>query len=152
MTSARLLRLAALSVLLSGCNVFSGDDRSGELADRRRAWQALHISDYAYDFERLCFCGGPAGRTLRVVVRANQIVSVTDVQTGQPPEMMPSGWAMTIDSLFGELQVVASRDPDKMDLTFDKQFHFPARASIDRVKNAIDDELVLNASNFVAAR
>lgn len=152
MARRNLLCLAALLVLLPGCDLLNGDDPSGELAERRRAWQALHITDYTYDFERLCFCGGPAGRTLRVVVRANQIVGVTDVQTGQPPEMMPSGWVVTIDSLFSELQTEARRGADKMDLAFDKQFHFPARASIDRVKNAIDDELTLNATNFVAAR
>jgi peptide-methionine (R)-S-oxide reductase len=147
-----LLGLAMVSALLTGCDLMTGDDPEDDLEKRRQAWQALGISDYTYDFVRTCFCGGPAARTLRIVVRANQIVSVTDVQTGSPPQFMPAGWAGTIDELFGELRREIDRDADKMELSFDPTFHFPARATIDRIRNAVDDEMAFTLSNFVAMR
>ena len=147
-----LLLLATVSALLAGCDLLSGDDPEGELEERHQAWHALGISDYTYDFVRTCFCGGPAARTLRVVVRANQIVSVTDVQTGSPPQFLPAGWAGTIDDVFLELRREIDRGADKLELRFDPTFHFPAQATIDRIKNAIDDEMAVTLSNFVAQR
>jgi len=146
------LWIAALPVLLAGCRLVNGDDPEDDLQDRRQAWLALGIRDYTYDFVRSCFCGGPAGRALRIVVRANQIVSVTDVQTGGPPQFTPPAWAVTIDDLFVELQREINRGVDKIDFTFDATFHFPTRVSIDRIKNAIDDEQEMTLSNFVSLR
>jgi hypothetical protein len=146
------LWLAAVSALLAGCNILDGDDPEGELEERRQAWHALGITDYTYDFVRTCFCGGPTARTLRVVVRSNQIVSVTDVQTGSPPQFMPAGWAGTIDDLFLELRREIDRGADKVEMGFDRTFHFPAQVTIDRIKNAIDDEMAVTLSNFVAQR
>jgi len=147
-----LVCLTALSALLSGCGLFNGSDPEDDLKERRQAWLALGINDYSFDFVRSCFCGGPAGRTLRIVVRSKQIVSVTDVQTGGPPPFTPMAWAVTIDDFFVELQREINRGVDKIDFTFDPTFHFPTRVAIDRVKNAIDDEQAMSLSNFVSQR
>src|SRR5262245_23257464 len=131
------MRYKALAVLaavstLSGCMLFDNDP-DDEFEERQHAWQALAISDYTYDFVRSCFCGGPAGRTLRIVVRANAVVSVTDVQTGKPPEFLSATWAVTIDELFRQLRGELDRGVDKIDFDFDARFHFPLHVTMDRI-------------------
>ena len=145
----RRLVLPAL-FLLSGCNLLGVGDED-DLSDHRRRWVRLRISDYSYDFLRACFCGGPV-RPLRVLVRNNEVVSVTDLETGAPPAFLPENWVGTIDDVFAELQREIDREADEIDLDFDDTFHFPARADIDRVRNAIDDELRLQLSNFQPLR
>ena len=145
----RRVLLPAL-LLLSGCNLLDVGEEN-DLRDHRQRWVRLRISDYSYDFLRACFCGGPV-RPLRVVVRNNEVVSVTDIQTGAPPTFLPDDWVGTIDDVFDELQREFDRAADDIDLEFDDTFHFPARADIDRMRDAIDDELRLQLSNFQPLR
>jgi hypothetical protein len=143
----RLTAAAALIVFaVAGCKILGVDDPEGELVDHRRRWDALGISDYSFDFRRACYCGGPPG-LLRVVVRQDAILSVTDLQTGAAPEFMPESWVGTIDDIFAELRREASR-ADEMKLQFDGEYHFPKLADVDRMKRAIDDEFLLTISNF----
>jgi hypothetical protein len=143
----RLTAAAALIVFaVAGCKILGVDDPEGELADRRRRWDALGISDYSFDFRRACFCRGSPG-LVRVVVRQDAIVSVTDLQTGEAPEFIPENWVGTIDDIFAELRREANR-ADEMILQFDDDYHFPKLADVDRIKNAIDDEFSLTISNF----
>ncbi len=145
----RKLVLPAL-MLLGGCTIL-GPEGEEDLRDQRRRWVRMGISDYTYDFVRGCFCGGPHG-ILRILVRSNAVVSVTDVDTGAPPPFLPANWVGTIDDVFAELQREYDRDSDEIDLDFDDTYHFPSRAQIDRIKNAIDDELSLQLSNFQPLR
>ena len=143
-------RRSPLFLALAGCGVLDPDGE-GDLRDHRRRWVRQGISDYSYDFLRACFCGGPV-RNLRVLVRNNVVVSVTDVETGAPPTFLPDHWVGTIDDVFAELQSEFDRNADEIELDFDDSFHFPVRARIDRVRNAIDDELHLELSNFQPLR
>ena len=147
----RALRIlpVALAIAAAGCGFFDGDP-DDELRDRQRRWDALGITDYSFEFRRACFCGGPHG-FLRVLVRQDAIISVTDVQTGAPPENLPAGWVGTIDEIFAELLREADR-ADAIDVQFDGTFHFPTTANVDRIKNAIDDEFGLTLGSFLPMR
>ncbi len=145
----KLKRFAPLLPLLlaAACvNIFD-NSADNDLRSQRRRWVQLGISDYSIEFTRSCFCGGPV-RPLRIVVQDDAILSVIDLSTNAAPTNMPPNWVGTIDDVFAELQREYDRGAAKIELDFDPDFHFPARAQVDRIKNAIDDEFSLQLSNF----
>ena len=142
--------LAALTFLLSACTVLGIDSTEGELKDQQKRWQALNLNDYTFEFQRSCFCGGPHG-FLRVTVASDRIVAVVDSETGQPPQNLFPGWVGTVDEIFQEL-IEDARDAHKVEVSFNDDLHYPTRASVDRIKHAIDDEYSLTLRNLRAAR
>ena len=150
LTRSSALRAATLSlacVLTAAACTSPTDQAVGDLREQRERWEALGLARYAYDFRRVCFCGGPIG-TLRVTVRDDTLVSVTDVATGRPPSNLPAGWAGTIDQIFDEI-LRDAKTAASVDLSFDDRYHFPAHARVDRIKNAIDDEYELELSTLI---
>ena len=144
--------IALLVALAGGCSILGLGGVEDDLRDRRGRWEALGITDYTYDIVWSCFCGYPAGRPLRVAVRGDTVVSLTEVGTGQPPQDAPPAWLGTIDEVFAHLLDEARRGADDMDVDFHADYYFPTRATIDRIKNAIDDEEELSLSNFLPRR
>jgi hypothetical protein len=135
----------AVLLLLAACSSPTGQARD-DLEENRDRWQALDLHSYSVEFRRVCFCGGPL-QPVRVVVRGDSVVSVTDPTTGQPPQFLPSGWAGTIDQIFVEL-IRDSHTAASMELGFDPTYHFPSHAKVDRIKNAIDDEYELTLADL----
>jgi uncharacterized protein DUF6174 len=148
-----LRRLAPPALFwLTACNSpLIGSGEEDDLRDQRRKWVQLAISDYTYEFQRSCFCGGPV-RPLQIRVHDDSVVSVIAIETGRPPEFLPANWAGTIDDVFTEIQRLFDQGADEVELDFDSSFHFPSRARVDRIRNAIDDELMLQLSNLQPLR
>ena len=140
---------AAFVAVIGGCSILEsgpGDD----LNEHRRAWSRLGISNYTFDYVRLCFCGGPAGDTLRIVVRGDSVVSVENRGPRAEP-IQPSVytvWVKTIDGLFDELKDAIDEDADQVDVQYDRQFSYPRIANIDFIKRAIDDEMRFEITRF----
>ncbi len=138
---------------VTACGIFESGPEE-DLQDHRRAWDRLGISDYSFDYIRSCFCGGPAGDTLRIVVRGDSVVSVEN----RGPRNVPidtsvySGWVVSIDGLFDELELAIARDADRVDIEFDQQFSYPQQVRIDYIKNAIDDEMSFQVTRFQVLR
>ena len=143
----RRRRPVALALLLAGCNILDSGTED-ELEDRRRRWDQLALTDYTFDFIRSCFCGGPAGDTIRLVVRGDTVVSAINLDPLNSQQPLPQLWRVTIDQLFVELQQAIDRDADELDIEFDPQYHYPRNVSIDFVKRAIDDEMAFKITRF----
>ena len=54
----------------------------------------------------------------------------------------------TIDLIFAELEAGLEGAADEVTVKYDPTYGFPTEATIDVVKEAIDDELYLTISNF----
>jgi len=54
----------------------------------------------------------------------------------------------TIDRIFSELETDINGAADEVVVKYDPTYGFPTEASIDFIKEAIDDELYLTLSNF----
>ncbi len=110
--SRRPWRWLPLLLAVAGCSSPT-EQAVDELRDQQQRWEALGLERYAFDFRRICFCGG-ALTPMRVTVRDGAVASVIDPATGQPPR--------------------------SVELAFDDTYHFPTHARVDRIENAIDDE------------
>ena len=115
--------------------------RVTDLASARAAWAAAGIRDYDLVVGRSCFC--PEAGALHVTVRAGVVVrSVVEATTDQPGRVpiAPKEGPGSVDALFGE---IAARQANsyQVNVTYDQASGVPLRIYVDRIKDAVDDEI-----------
>jgi hypothetical protein len=137
--------LALLAILLSACTPRSRPD----LERSRAQWQAAGISHYRFQLNVMCFCPFGQQMPLTVEVLDGQVVSMIYKDgTPVPESERPAFTAYaTIDDLFASTEDALQR-ADQIDVKYDAVYGFPAEVKIDFIKNAMDDELALSASEF----
>lgn len=140
---------AVLLAALGGCGILESGPED-DLDEHRRAWDRLGISNYTFDYVRVCFCGGPAGDTLRIVVRGDSVVSVENRGPRAEPiqPSVYSVWVKTIDGLFDELKRAIDEEADQVEVQYDRQFSYPRVVNIDFIEHAIDDEMRFEITRF----
>lgn len=140
------ITLILLTIILAACTGASEYDQN--LAK----WQAVDVSHYRYDLFIGCFCPFAEDMPLTVEVLNGEIVSITSadgspVEATDPSRGVYESYA-TIDRLFAELETDLSGEADEVVVTYDPTYGFPVNIAIDQIKEAIDDELSLQVSNF----
>jgi hypothetical protein len=104
-------------------------------ADRaaRELWLAAGPADYRFTVDVRCFC--PTAEPVEVTVSDGQVVSARPA----PPEYW-SAVVVPVPDLFrlvGELRGSA----DSVDVSYDAELGFPTDISVDRITEAVDDEV-----------
>ncbi|MCB9230693.1 MAG: hypothetical protein H6581_03480 [Bacteroidia bacterium] len=139
--------LAAALILTS---LFSCHQRAlNELESNREKWDALNDSDYSFDLDISCFCAHSGYTPATVVVQADTVAAILDINTGQDL-LVPSDSSLvfdvygeyfpTIDGLFDEIDNAVRGNADKVKVTYDEDQGYPMEISIDWMKFAVDDE------------
>ena len=141
--------LIALVFMLAACSA-----GGSEFERNQQKWNDANITHYRFELSIGCFCAFRSQMPLTVEVQNSEVVSMIDVngKAVSPTDPMNetfSKYAM-IDHLFSELEADLNGDADEVTVTYDSTYGFPAEIKIDRIKEAVDDELYLNASNFEA--
>lgn len=141
------LSVVALVVLgVGGCGL-TGPDRSlDQFNEAKSLWDRTNPANYAVTVQRLCFCASV--EPVRIVVQNRLVISRTVVSTGAPLPGNFNGLYPDIPGLFATIKD-AYTQADAITVSFDRQYGFPSDATIDYIKNAIDDELSLKVSDFV---
>lgn len=135
--------LIVFTLVLAACGGKS------DLAKHRDQWEAQGISHYRFDLTIACFCPFSDIIPVRVEVQDGKIVSMLDTN-GHPlrPEIQATfAAAGTIDNLF-DLAGENLTNADKVEITYDEQYGFPASISVDRIELAVDDEISYFVENF----
>jgi hypothetical protein len=138
--------LSAVRSALEGCPSYVEVER---LAAARALWEAQGIDSYRMRYRRSCFC--PRPNHVDIVVRDGVIESVVEVGTGELIAAPETGlWGFqTVAALFDSLEE-ALRSADVAQIEYDPTRGFPASASFDFVRGAVDDELGLVIENLEA--
>ena len=136
----RLLAIAAISGAITATALAASQDRSGQrraLAHNGALWSNLHVRDYSFRLRITCFC--PLPREAVLTVRNGHPQGATDAL----------GQLDTIPKMFAAIRS-ALHNPRSGEVTvsYDRHLGFPRRASIDRIKNAVDDEIGWIADHF----
>jgi hypothetical protein len=141
-----------LALLLSGCGILGledDQDRALDLLERSRSrWSDRAPGRYGFVLERFCFCPLEAIGPVQVIVEHGVVISRTYVESGLP---VPEQWRPLFPAMEGVFAVVRDalvRDADKVEVSYDGQLGYPLIASIDYVRNAVDDELELRVRSF----
>lgn len=155
-----LLPVLAIAIVLSGCaSIANTSEPKSEVQQARDKWQAASISHYRFKLSLGCFCAFSQDMPLNIEVRDGQVVSIA-YQSGNPidPSLMEYFQRFaTVDKLFDEIQNsfqvqgnvdTAGDKADEVKVTYDPTYGYPSKISIDFIKNAVDDELSLQITDF----
>jgi hypothetical protein len=135
----------ALALLLSACVGGS------EFEQNRDKWERQNIDHYRFTVVVSCFCPF-AGAEVTYEVQKGQVVNES-VQADPDRQIDPALASEfyqsynTIEKVF-EYAEQALNEADQTTIEYDQTCGFPTDISIDRIKEAIDDEMYLTLSNF----
>lgn len=142
------LFLLTLIVVLTACS----GGASTVLERNRQTWRDSGITHYRFSLFVGCFCPFGDRMPLTVEVQNNEGISMaypdgTLVAATDPNYETFSRYA-TIERVFSELETAQSGDADEVTVTYDSVYGFPGEIYLDFIKDAVDDELSLQISNF----
>ena len=133
--------LVASSLAFVPTATAGANDRQAQLRELERnqkLWTGQHLRNYRFRLRVRCFC--PA---------AGQVVTVT-VRNGRPHGATGSQRHLdTVPEMFTALRTaLIDEHAGKVAVRYDARLGFPRSASIDRIENAIDDEIGWTADRF----
>ena len=139
-----------MALVLTACAAGIASGSQTEIGQNKEKWQDANISHYRYHLHLSCFCVFVENMPLVIEVQDGKVVSM-EYQNGK--EIDPSLLELfkkyeTIDLIFAELEAGLNGAADEVTVKYDPTYGFPTEATIDVVKEAIDDELYLTISNF----
>ena len=121
-----------------------------EIEQNKEKWENTNISHYRYHLSITCFCVFSQDMPLIIEVQDGEVVSM-EYQSGNEIDAASRELFekyATIDRIFSELEADLNGAADEMIAKYDATYGFPTEVTIDFVKEATDDELYLNLSNF----
>jgi hypothetical protein len=152
MTAATLRRLRAVVLAAASVVAACGDPFSPteELDDAREQWESQGIDSYAITVREICFCPRERGGPFRITVRDGRVVSAEYLGEGTGIEPH-ANFPRTVDDLFATARA-AMREADAVEVRYDPTYSFPSDIRVDRIANAIDDEVSYEARDFQVIR
>jgi hypothetical protein len=108
----------------------------GDAVGAEAKWKALHASDYSFHYVSMCFCPHVSGTITVVDGRVTAWrADVADASSEPAPSNLP-----TIDTLLATAADARTKATGAVTVTYDPSTGAPLDASIDWLKNAVDDE------------
>ncbi len=140
--------LILLAFILVACSA-----GGSELSRNQQTWDKANISHYRFELTLSCFCAFNEQMPLTVEVQDGKVVSMAyadgQAVAADDPLREYFGKLATIDGLFAELETaMASADAGDIIVKYDPSLGFPTEASIDYIKEAVDDELYVTVAGF----
>lgn len=141
-----LIPTLMFAVLLSACSAAVSAESPYE--QNLSLWQKQDISHYRYQLSILCFCPFAGQMPLTIEVSDGQAISITTADGSEPgPNSLSYEQVDTIDKLFATL-AKAQAEADDVKVTYDPTHGFPTSIAIDNIKDATDDEISYEVTNF----
>ena len=146
----RKLLFILMALVLAACSVAGPAGSQSEIEQNKEKWQDANILHYRYHLSITCFCVFSQDMPLIIEVQDGEVVSM-EFQSGN--EIDASSLELfdkyaTIDRILSELEADLNGAADEVIVKYDPTYGFPTEATIDFIKEAIDDELYLSISNF----
>jgi len=140
--------LLMLAFILAACSAGATTEFDKNLAK----WNEANISHYRYSLFIGCFCAFRDQMPLTIEVKGGEVVSMirpdgTTVNSTDPSYDIFESYA-TIDRVFLKLEADQTGDADEVAVTYDPTYGFPANVAVDYIKEAVDDEISYQVSNF----
>ena len=157
---SRLFLFLLLFLVGAACNINnSKSDVLNEIKDARKTWSSSNPQNYSFHYQTLCFCA--LTDEVRIVVQADTIADVQDIETNETIMVAVSGTEIiapiydfypssffTINEFFERLEVQIPV-ADESNVAFDKSTGMPVEIYFDFIEEAIDDEITYLFSNLI---
>ncbi len=140
--------LVAVALTAAACDNPAGP--SGDLGENERRWVRQGITSYRLVFDRICFCLTDHAGRFEVTVIGGNVTSVRDPQTGRERGRFDEV-AYTVPELF---DVIEREEPeaDELEAEYHAELGYPTLIRIDRIENAVDDELEIQVLELTPLR
>jgi len=117
-----------------------------------KKWQDAGIEHYRYSLHIGCFCPFRNYMPLSIEVKDGEVVSM-DRADGTPILSDNQTYKIfepysTLDRLFAQLKAALTGGNDEVRVTYDSAYGFPDTIYIDRIKEAVDDEISFSVKDF----
>jgi hypothetical protein len=144
------LLLFAMALILAACSAMGTGGT--DLSRNQSKWDKAGIKNYRYSLHIGCFCAFRDRMPLTVEVRDGKMVSMS-YSDGTPvsAEDMQIDFFQqfsTIDGIFADLSTGGASKAEKVEVTYDPTYGFPAQVYVDQILQAADDEYSVQVSNF----
>lgn len=141
-----LIALAGVIIMIA--YAFSTTIGSNQRAlDAAKAhWEANKPSDYQYIVQIGCFCPQEYSQPVQIVVYNGRFFAA-EGSTATVSDTYIEQYG-TVESIFGVLENAYKDGADEIIVEYDPKYGVPLRFTIDRMKNAIDDEMSLTITDF----
>jgi hypothetical protein len=103
-------------------------------------WFDRGLQNYMYETWWECFCPPAYSAPVVVRVQTGQVISVTNIETGEEHTVPGDSPYRTVEQLFAWTRQQLDRSPEFMALEFDPENGFPLKAQVDPIVNLFDDE------------
>ena len=144
-TFVLVLGLMIVNPLL-GCQILGPDDpRLEDSESHRENWDSFQDGTYSYNINRGCFCA-VAGEHF-VQVQNGEVIEAFNVWRNEPVPREHFQYLETIEDLF-DLILEAEAEADEFSVEYAEQ-GYPSSISIDWIKGAVDDEMVIQVHNVL---
>ncbi|MFN8410924.1 MAG: DUF6174 domain-containing protein [Anaerolineales bacterium] len=141
------ITLLLLTLILVACSA-----GSSEFDQNFSKWEKANIKDYRFSLYIGCFCAFRNQMPLTVEVKNGEVISMTysdgSIVTNTDPSFETFSSYGTIDRIFSVLKAGQSGDADEVTVTYDTAHGFPSEIYFDFIKDAVDDEVSIQVSNF----
>lgn len=142
------LLVLTLVFILAACSVPAPSQYDQNL----KTWDGANVTHYRFKLSLICFCIFTDQMPLTVEVKDGEVVSVLN-QAGEivlPTDDLYQYYEpyLTIDRLFSQLGVALSGEAEEVLVTYNPTRGYPADLTIDYIKEAIDDELYIQVTDF----
>ncbi|MBO6794023.1 MAG: hypothetical protein JJ895_08935 [Balneolaceae bacterium] len=150
--------LPLLCLLILSCDINSSNNQVvDELKDAQQVWLNADLSNYEYTYQAVCFCAFTD--QMIVVIQDDTVSQVLDVETREPYTLNQGDEEIQILESYPDLFHTISQFYDrwiveipvsyKAKFEWDKKSGMPIKMNIDRIENAVDDEISYNFSGLV---
>ena len=121
--------------------------------NNKKKWQFANIKNYSFEFSRSCFCTDLYTKKVKITVRNNIVIKITDLSTEinkdlTKEEIEKGDFIITLDKLFENTMLNNFKDNYKIDIEYDDKFGFIKLWYNDSNKLIADDELLFKVDNF----
>lgn len=141
--------LALLILLAAGtaCEAPTGPADRTNLAAARALWNARGGPAYSFKVNRACECV-LGGRLMTVTVINGAVTAAEDLGSGSTVDRALLTYVLTVPDLFDLIQDGLDRKAAYLAVSYDPTYGYPTRIEIDYSVNAVDDEIMMTASNL----
>lgn len=134
----------AFLILAVSCNTTIPDD----FTSSERLWDSKNMADYNFTLERHCFCPQDRRGPVMIHVRDGIVFSVVYADTGLAANPDFFADADTLDDLFGKVRDAYVNKAERIDVTYDPDFGYPATIYIDVSTQIADEEQGYTVTDF----
>lgn len=142
--------ILAAAFMAAGCGLLTGPSDRDLLAAARAKWEGQSLrQSYSFDISRSCFCGYPGAlpRT-RVYVFDGRVTLAHHPYSDDPITAEAVATIPTVDGLFDLIAEAIEEGADEVRVRYDPDTGAPLEIRIDRIRQAVDDELLIETSNY----